>query len=84
MGGASVVINGKRKDIFKDPITDDGMKKSAKGLLKVGAEDLEIIYVDQCTEEQEKTGMLEKIYKNGEFFRQCDLEEVRAQINKAL
>lgn len=28
-------INGKGHEIFKDPVTDSGMKKSAKGLLKV-------------------------------------------------
>ena len=30
-----VVVNGESRDIFKDPITDDGVKKSAKGYLRV-------------------------------------------------
>jgi nicotinamide phosphoribosyltransferase len=35
MKATSVVVNGERREIFKDPITDDGIKKSAKGLVKV-------------------------------------------------
>lgn len=35
MKATSVVINGERKAIFKDPKTDNGVKKSAKGLVKV-------------------------------------------------
>ena len=35
MKATSVVINGKRKSIFKNPITDDGGKTSAQGLLCV-------------------------------------------------
>ena len=35
MKATSVVVNGERREIFKDPITDDGIKKSAKGLIKV-------------------------------------------------
>jgi nicotinamide phosphoribosyltransferase len=35
-------------EIFKDPITDDGIKKSAKGLLMV-EEDGKVLLKDQCT-----------------------------------
>ena len=28
-------VNGEGRAIFKDPITDDGTKKSAKGLMKI-------------------------------------------------
>ncbi|MGJ8733656.1 MAG: nicotinate phosphoribosyltransferase, partial [Cellulophaga sp.] len=31
-------VNGEGREIFKDPITDDGTKKSAKGLLKIEKE----------------------------------------------
>jgi nicotinamide phosphoribosyltransferase len=35
MKATNVIINGKSTPIFKDPVTDDGTKKSATGLLKV-------------------------------------------------
>jgi nicotinamide phosphoribosyltransferase len=82
MKATSVVVNGKRREIFKDPITDDGIKKSAKGLLKVEFRNNEYILVDEVSENEEKEGELMVIYKNGQFFNQTSLEEIRARINK--
>ena len=82
MKATSVVVNGKRREIFKDPITDDGIKKSAKGVLKVEFRNNEYILVDEVSENEEKEGELMVIYKNGQFFNQTSLEEIRARINK--
>lgn len=82
MKATSVVVNGKRREIFKDPITDDGIKKSAKGLLKVILKNGEYILIDEVTESEEKVGELKMIYKNGQFFNQTNLAEIRACINK--
>lgn len=46
-------VNGEGREIFKDPITDGGTKKSAKGKLKVIKEDGEYILVDQATDTDE-------------------------------
>lgn len=72
-----VEINGEGLEIFKDPITDDGTKKSAKGLLKVN-DDLTL--TDQCTWEQEATGLLKTIYKDGDFYNQTNLTTIRENI----
>ncbi len=55
--------------IFKDPITDSGTKKSAKGLLAVvpSCEDGTMLLMDNVSIEQEKGGWLESIYYNGEM-----------------
>lgn len=64
-------------DIFKDPITDDGTKKSLKGLIAV-TENHEVL--TQCTPEQESGGILQVIYENGKFHNEITLTEVRNRI----
>ena len=86
---SAVVINGELKEIFKDPITDDGTKKSKKGLLQVNEtinphveENGQIWVKDQCTWEEEKTGLLTTVFKDGELVKTTTLEEIRNRINK--
>lgn len=84
MKATSVVVDGKRREIFKDPITDDGVKKSAKGLVRVDLVDGEYVLVDQVTEEEEGKGELKVIYENGKFLNEIDLNEIRSRINERL
>ncbi len=84
MKATSVTVNGEQREIFKDPITDDGVKKSAKGLIKVALAEDEYILMDQVTNEEEAQGELKEIYKNGTFSNPISLEEIRAEINKNL
>jgi nicotinamide phosphoribosyltransferase len=74
-------IEGKRKsyNIYKDPITDNGDKKSLKGRIAV-TDGFQVI--TECDEETEATGLLRVIYENGEFHNTQTLEEVRTNINK--
>jgi len=84
MKATSVVVNGERREIFKDPITDDGIKKSAKGLVKVIIENNEYKLIDQVSEEEEEKGELKTIYKDGKFFNQITLNNIRERINKSI
>ena len=84
MKATSVVVNGERREIFKDPITDDGVKKSAKGLVKVEKIDNTYVLIDQVTPAQENEGELQVIYENGKFLNRVDLEVIRARINEML
>jgi nicotinamide phosphoribosyltransferase len=84
MKATSVTVNGKQREIFKDPITDDGVKKSAKGLIKVALIDHEYVLRDQVTSFQENEGELQEIYKNGVFSNEVSLQEIRDCINKNL
>lgn len=84
MKATSVVVNGERREIFKDPITDDGIKKSAKGLVKVDLVDNEYVLVDEVSEAEEEEGELKTIYEDGQFQQECTLEEVRNRINNRL
>ncbi len=72
-----VEVDGVGKEIFKDPITDDGTKKSLKGLLKVN---YDLSVKDCCTKEEESEGMLKVIYENGNFYNKTTLKEIRQKI----
>jgi nicotinamide phosphoribosyltransferase len=72
-------------DIYKDPITDDGTKRSLKGFCKVdrviGSHGMSPIFVKtQCTEEEENTGLLMVIYEDGKFYNQTTLDEIRKRV----
>jgi nicotinamide phosphoribosyltransferase len=71
----------KAYNIYKDPITDDGSKKSLKGLCAVHSSYHEGYYVQtECTPEEEEAGLLQLIYEDGKFFNQVTLEEVRNRL----
>lgn len=79
MKATSAVINGKQVDLFKDPVTDSGTKKSAKGRLAVvrDFETDELSLVEQATPEQEANSLLVPVWENGEFIRTQSFAEVR-------
>jgi nicotinamide phosphoribosyltransferase len=84
MKATYVEVNGEGREIFKDPITDDGIKKSAKGLLRVAKnEDGEITLFDQVNWYDESKGMLKTIYLNGQFENQTTLTEIRERLKLA-
>jgi nicotinamide phosphoribosyltransferase len=69
-------------DIYKDPITDDGTKKSLKGLIQVVMEGNEYHVNTQCTWEQEGQGYLQTIFEDGKFYNQISLTTIREKINE--
>ena len=80
--GAWFENNGKGIDIYKEPITDDGTKKSLKGKCAVTEENGVYIVQTQCTDEQENSGLLQTIYENGNFHNQTTLTAIRAKVNE--
>ena len=74
-------------NIYKDPITDDGTKKSLKGLLcviKTGPDSHVNQYMvkEECTPEWENKGLLQVIYEDGKFYNTTTLEEVRNRLKQ--
>jgi nicotinamide phosphoribosyltransferase len=84
MKATSGVIHGERRDIYKTPKTDSGLKQSAKGLLRVDLEQGKLVLHDQQTEEQENQGLLEEVFLNGKLSKLCSLKEIRARIEGSL
>lgn len=84
MKATSGVVSGERRDIFKDPKTDSGTKRSAKGLLRVDIQDNELVLFDQQTEEQENQGLLETVFLDGKITKPVSLSEIRKRIDSNL
>jgi nicotinamide phosphoribosyltransferase len=83
MKATYVEVEGEGREIFKNPITDDGTKKSATGLLSVWKDDnMDIFLQDKCTWEMVKSGELQCIYLNGTFENTTTLAEIRERLKK--
>lgn len=73
--------NIKLYNIYKDPITDDGTKRSLRGMLAVHKLKDEIVVQQECTPEEERQGLLRVIYQNGKFYNQVTLSQIRERLN---
>ncbi|AHG75568.1 Nicotinamide phosphoribosyl transferase [Mannheimia varigena USDA-ARS-USMARC-1296] len=75
----SITINGVEKAIFKAPKTDDGLKKSQKGRVKVIT--LEN-YVDGLTALDDfSDDLLEVFFENGKLVKETNFDEIRQNIS---
>jgi nicotinamide phosphoribosyltransferase len=81
-----VVINSIESNIFKDPITDNGVKKSQTGKVVVIVEDGKIVFKDGLTTAQEGwysgsgKNLLKTIFCNGVAYNITTLQEIRDRI----
>ena len=73
-------VEGEGREIFKDPITDDGTKKSAKGLVKVVVENGTYQLIDQVDWEGEKEGELREVFRDGKLLVDDSLKDIRARM----
>ena len=75
-------VDGVGYDIYKDPVTDDGLKKSAKGLLRVDLINGEYVLKDQCTREEEEGGELQVVFCDGQLKKDWTLAQIRERVSK--
>lgn len=62
-------VNGVGRELFKDPVTDDGTKKSARGLLCVYRDSSgKLRLKDQCTRAEEQESLLNTVFEDGELY----------------
>jgi nicotinamide phosphoribosyltransferase len=73
-------VNGNGREIFKDPITDDGTKKSAKGLMKIELVNGKYKLVDQVTWAQEEQGELKEVFRDGKLLIDQTLADIRKRV----
>lgn len=77
-------INDKETPMFKDPKTDSGVKKSAKGRMAVVTKDKELSLVDNLTLKTENeyfdTNELQLVWKDGIAFRHETINGIRARM----
>ena len=77
------VTNGSGVAIFKDPKTDSGTKKSARGLLCVNRSPItgKYLLVDGVTVEAERGGELKTVFLDGEILVNESFETIRARVS---
>lgn len=78
--GAWFQENGNDHNIYKEPITDDGTKKSLKGKCAVVEVNGTYVVQTQCNETEEDMGILQTIYENGKFYNRTTLTAIRAKV----
>lgn len=75
-------VNGTGREIFKDPITDDGTKKSAKGLMKIEKVNGRYQLKDQATWEEEQQGELQEVFRDGKLLVDDSLAAIRERMKE--
>jgi len=71
-------IDGIPQEIYKDPVTDSGIKKSARGLLRVEKDGDDFILKDrQATSDG---GCLELVFQDGHLIRDEHLVDIRKRL----
>lgn len=73
-------VSGVGREIFKDPVTDDGTKKSAKGLMKIELQDGSYKLIDQVNWESERQGELREVFRDGKLLIDQTLAEIRQRV----
>ena len=74
------VIHGEPRELYKDPKTDNGVKKSAQGLIRVEFEDGRFVMHDRQTHEQEAAGLLETVFLDSRMARMQTLKDIRERL----
>ena len=77
------VIDGEEKQIFKDPKTDSGMKKSQRGRVAVVSigEDNQLIYIDKLPENHIFNDQLIEVHRDGKLLVEHTFADIRARLN---
>ena len=78
MKSTNATVDGKLIAIFKDPKTDDGVKKSARGYIMVCQTDGVYHQIDGVDAHQERTGgCLKTVFLNGNLTKRWTAAEIR-------
>lgn len=79
-----VMIDGVGRDIFKDPVTDNGLKKSACGRLAVVRDaNNKLICIEKATPAQEALSLLRPSWRDGKFIVHESFDVIRARARAA-
>lgn len=88
MKATYVKVNGEERLIYKDPKTDDGTKRSLKGMVAVVERDGELVAIDNLFkadhEKYADEDLLEVIFEDGKIIREETLQEIRDRIQAQL
>jgi len=88
MKATAATVNGEEHMLFKDPKTDSGVKRSARGRIVVlGDGHTEPFYMkDGLTKAEQdsyaKHDNLASVWRNGVFFKKWNVEQIRANLHR--
>lgn len=71
------IVNGEPRDLYKSPATDNGVKYSAKGLLRVNAD---LSLSETVTPGEEETGLLKTVFLDGVLVEDQSLADIRTRL----
>lgn len=77
------VVSGEERMLFKDPVTDNGVKKSQRGKVVVLNSNDGIIYKDGLNASEEamvKDNLLTTVFENGKLIKDQSLSEIRNKL----
>jgi nicotinamide phosphoribosyltransferase len=73
-------VDGEAVEIYKDPATDDGTKRSARGLLRVVKEGDDFVQYDRQTREQFNSGDLVPVFRDSKMLVDEVYREMRTRL----
>lgn len=73
-------VGGEAVEIYKDPATDDGTKKSAKGLLRVEKEGNDFVLYERQSREEFEGGALIPIFRNSQLLVDEPVSVIRQRL----
>lgn len=75
------VVNGEERQIYKNPKTDDGLKKSQKGMVAVVKDGDTFAFIDHLgLSDKIKGDQLVEVYRDGKLLVEQSLSEIRARL----
>lgn len=79
-----VEIDGAGHGIFKTPITDNGVKNSAKGRLAVTCDSTgKLVLLEEATADEEAASLLRPVWRDGKFIVSESFDVIRARARAA-
>ncbi len=80
MKSTCVVVDGVERAIFKDPKTDDGTKKSNKGVVAVQEVQGELVCIDELPLDNDEPDLMQVVFRDGVMLNGATLAEIRERI----
>lgn len=74
-------VDGRGINLLKDPVTDDGTKKSATGRLLVVRDHGELVLIQNARHAEERASLLQPIWEDGQFTQWQTFSDVRERLN---
>lgn len=84
---AEAIVDGKKIsiEVFKDPITDKGSKKSAKGLTAVYKNEMDDYFLkDQATWGEVMNCELKEVFRDGKILYETSLSKIRERVKNKI